>query len=162
MSTHKAITARCLSYHQAVSGQPGIRALAMAPLRRLVLSVLFTIMTTSYQTTCTVSERSSIKGNTPMQTYRVEFSHYDSKLTSCFHLSVDISCDFMQMTRKLQQTEQRFMKRLHNQSPPKTKVSKRLNIFFLVPSWHSSVGRAFVCSTTGPSFEPHQYLVTGT
>ena len=44
-------------------GSPSrIRALAMAPLRRLALSVLFTIATTSYQTTCTVSERSSIKG----------------------------------------------------------------------------------------------------
>ena len=61
MSTHKAIAARCLSYHQAASGQPAIRALATAPLRRLALSVLFTIVTTSYQTTCTVSERSSIK-----------------------------------------------------------------------------------------------------
>ena len=36
--------------------------IAMAPLRRLALSVPFTIATTSYQTTCTVSERSSIKG----------------------------------------------------------------------------------------------------
>ena len=62
MSTHKAITAGCLSCHQATSGQPAIRALATAPLRRLTLSVLFTITTTSYQTTCTVSERSSIKG----------------------------------------------------------------------------------------------------
>ena len=76
MSTHKAVTTRCLSYHQAASGQHAIRALATAPLRRLALSLLFTIMTTSYQTTCTVSERSSIKGNMPMQTNRVEFSHY--------------------------------------------------------------------------------------
>ena len=80
MSTHKAAVARCLSYHQATSGQHAIWALATAPLRRLALSVLFTIVTTSYQTTCTVSERSSIKGNTPMQTYRVEFSHYDTYL----------------------------------------------------------------------------------
>ena len=77
MSIHKAMATRCLSYHQAASGQSAIRALATAPLRRLAWSVLFTIMTTSHQTTCTVSERSSIKGNTPMQTYRVEFSHYD-------------------------------------------------------------------------------------
>ena len=62
MSTHKATAARCLSYHQATSGQPAIWTLATAPLRRLALSVLFTIMTTSYQTTCTVSERSSING----------------------------------------------------------------------------------------------------
>ena len=40
-----------LSYHQATSGQHAIWALAMAPLRRLALSVLFTIVTTSYQTT---------------------------------------------------------------------------------------------------------------
>ena len=51
MSTHKAMAARCLSYHQAASGQPAIWALAMAPLRRLALSVLFTIVTNSYQTT---------------------------------------------------------------------------------------------------------------
>ena len=57
MSTHKAMATRCLSYHQAASGQPAIRALATAPLRRLALSVLFTIATNSYQTTCTVSER---------------------------------------------------------------------------------------------------------
>ena len=36
--------------------------LPQPPLRRLALRVLFTIMTTSYQTTCTVSKRSSIKG----------------------------------------------------------------------------------------------------
>ena len=59
MSTHKATAARCLSYHQAASGQPAIRALATAPLRRLALSMLYTttIATNSYQTTCTVSER---------------------------------------------------------------------------------------------------------
>ena len=51
MSTHKAMAARCLSYHQAVFGQPAIRALATAPLKRLALSVLFTIATNSYQTT---------------------------------------------------------------------------------------------------------------
>ena len=34
-----------------------IRALATATLRRLALSMLFTITTNSYQTTCTVSER---------------------------------------------------------------------------------------------------------
>ena len=51
MSTHKAMAARCLSYHQAASGQHTIRALATAPLRRLTLSVLFTIATSSYQTT---------------------------------------------------------------------------------------------------------------
>ena len=67
MSTHKATAARCLSYHQAAYGQPAIRALATAPLRRLALSVLFTIVTNSYQTTCTVSERTFNKRHTPMQ-----------------------------------------------------------------------------------------------
>ena len=52
MSTHKATAARCLSHHQATYGQP-----PMATLRRLALSMLFTIMTNSYQTTCTVFER---------------------------------------------------------------------------------------------------------
>ena len=71
--------------------------IATAPLRRLALGVLFTIATTSYQTTCTVSERSSIEGNTPMQTYRVEFSHYDneySAVTSRFVyiISVRLCC----------------------------------------------------------------------
>ena len=47
--------------------QPAIQAtchlgIATAPLRRLALSMPFTIATTSYQTTCTVSERTSIKG----------------------------------------------------------------------------------------------------
>ena len=67
MSTHKAMAARCLSYHQATSGQPAIQALAMAPLRRLALSVLFTITTNSYQTTCAVSERTFNKRQHPMQ-----------------------------------------------------------------------------------------------
>ena len=31
MITHKAMAARCLSYHQAAYGQPAIRALATAP-----------------------------------------------------------------------------------------------------------------------------------
>ena len=38
---------------------PGI---VMVPLRRLALSMLFTSWSTIYQTTCTVSKRSSIKG----------------------------------------------------------------------------------------------------
>ena len=62
MSTHKASAARCLSEHQAWSRQPAIWALPRFPLRRLALSVLVTIATTSYQITCTVSERTSIKG----------------------------------------------------------------------------------------------------
>ena len=37
-------------------------SIATAPLRRPALSLLFTIATTSYQTTCTVSKRTSIKG----------------------------------------------------------------------------------------------------
>ena len=62
MSALKPSVARCHLEHQAWSRQPAIWALATAPLRRLTLSVLFTIVTTSYQITCTVSERSSIKG----------------------------------------------------------------------------------------------------
>ena len=81
MSTHKATAARCLSYHQAASGQPAIRALAMAPLRRLALSVLFTIATNSYQTTCTVSERTFNKRQHANARHGVDFSlftHYDT------------------------------------------------------------------------------------
>ena len=62
MSTHKASAARCLCEHQAWSSQPAILALPWSPLRGLTLSMLLTWSTTSYQTTCTVSERSSIKG----------------------------------------------------------------------------------------------------
>ena len=67
MSNHKALTTRCLSNRQAAYRQPAIRAMPQ-PLRRLALSKLFTIMTNSFQTTSTVSERSSIKGNMPMYT----------------------------------------------------------------------------------------------
>ena len=62
MSAHKASATRSHLDHQATSRQPAIQALPRSVLRRLALSVLFTIATTSYQTTCTVSERSSIKG----------------------------------------------------------------------------------------------------
>ena len=57
-----------------------IQALATATLRRLALSVLFTIMTNSYQTTCTVSERTFNKRQHANARYRVESSlieHYD-------------------------------------------------------------------------------------
>ena len=80
MSTHKATAARCLSYHQAASGQPAIRALATAPLRRLALSMLFTIATNSYQTTCTVSERTFNKRQHANARHGVDFSiftYYD-------------------------------------------------------------------------------------
>ena len=80
MSTHKATAARRLSYHQAASGQPAIRALATAPLRRLALSVLFTIATYSYQTTCTISERTFNKRQHANARHGVDFSlftHYD-------------------------------------------------------------------------------------
>ena len=80
MSTHKATAARCLSNHQAAYGQPAIRALAMAPLRRLALSVLFTIMTNSYQTTCTISERTFNKRQHANARHGVDFSlftHFD-------------------------------------------------------------------------------------
>ena len=60
-----------------------IRALPQAPLRRLALSVLFTIATTSYQTTCTVSERTPIKGT--RQTYTTQHccipTHRHTQLT---------------------------------------------------------------------------------
>ena len=74
MSTHKAMAARCLSYHQAAYGQPAIRALATAPLRRLALSVLFTIVTNSYQTTCTVTKRTFNKRQHANARYGVDFS----------------------------------------------------------------------------------------
>ena len=80
MRTHKAMAARCLSYHQAAYRQPAIRALATAPLRRLALSVLFTIATNSYQTTCTVSERTFNKRQHANARHGVDFSlptHYD-------------------------------------------------------------------------------------
>ena len=80
MSTHKATAARCLSYHQATSGHPAIQALAMAPLRRLALSVLFTIVTNSYQTTCAVSKRTFNKRQHANARHGVDFSlltHYD-------------------------------------------------------------------------------------
>ena len=47
-------------------------AVRMATLRRLALSVLFTIATTSYQTTCTVSERTFNKRQHANARYRVE------------------------------------------------------------------------------------------
>ena len=81
MSTHKAMATRCLSDHQAAYGQPAIRALATAPLRRLALSVLFTIATNSYQTTCTVSERTFNKRQHANARHGVDFSlftHYDN------------------------------------------------------------------------------------
>ena len=80
MSTHKAMTARCLSNHQAAYGQPAIRALTTAPLRRLALSMLFTIATNSYQTTCTVSERTFNKRQHANARHGVDFplfTHYD-------------------------------------------------------------------------------------
>ena len=86
MSTYKAT--RCLSYHQATSGQPAIWSLATAPLRRLALSVLFTITSTSYQTTCTVSERSSIKGTCqckPTQCRLLALRHWPS-METCSNL----------------------------------------------------------------------------
>ena len=47
-------------------------AVRVATLRRLALSVLFTIATTSYQTTCTVSERTFNKRQHANAKYRVE------------------------------------------------------------------------------------------
>ena len=47
-------------------------AVRVATLRRLALGVLFTIVTTSYQTTCTVSERTFNKRQHANARYRVE------------------------------------------------------------------------------------------
>ena len=80
MRTHNAKATRCLSYYQAAYWQPAIRALATAPLRRLALSVLLTILTNSYQTTCTVSERTFNKRQHANARHGVDFSlfmHYD-------------------------------------------------------------------------------------
>ena len=78
MSTHKATAASCLSYHQAASGQHTIQALATAPLRRLTLSMLFTISTTSYQITLYSLQEIFNKRQHANARHRVEFSHYDS------------------------------------------------------------------------------------
>ena len=57
-------------------------AVRVATLRRLALSVLFTIATTSYQTTCTVSERTFNKRQHANARYAVEshssITHYDN------------------------------------------------------------------------------------
>ena len=55
MGAHKASASRSHFEHQATSGKPAIWALPQSPLRRLALSALFTIVTTSYQTTCIAS-----------------------------------------------------------------------------------------------------------
>ena len=114
MSTHKATAARCLSYHQAAYGQPAIRALAVAPLRKLALSVLFTIMTNSYQTTCTISERTFNKRQHANARQGVDFllfMHYNivyhvppTVATICLHLwqSWVLWCPFF-VTRYLKQ-----------------------------------------------------------
>ena len=77
MSTHKAMAARCFSHHQATSGQHAIWALATAPLRRLALSVLDTIVTTSYQTTLYSLREIFNKRQHANTRHRVEFSHYN-------------------------------------------------------------------------------------
>ena len=82
MSTHKATAARCISYHQATYGQPPSGHLPRPPLRRLALSVLFTIATNSYQTTCTISERTFNKRQHANARHGVDFSlftHYDTR-----------------------------------------------------------------------------------
>ena len=69
----------------------------MAPLRRLALSVLFTITTTSYQTTCTVSERTSIKGTCqckPTQCRLLALRHYQSRfpIFCAMTFRIDMNC----------------------------------------------------------------------
>ena len=84
MSTHKATAARCLSRHQATYGLPP----HVATLRRLALSVLFTSTstTTSYQTTCTVSERTFNKRQHANARYRVEsLTPHTSRITPLRH-----------------------------------------------------------------------------
>ena len=69
-----------------------IRALATATLRRLTLSVLFTIATNSYQTTCTVSERTFNKrqhANARQGVDLITLTHYDSA-----HILSDMAAQF--------------------------------------------------------------------
>ena len=87
MSAHKASVARCLSEHQAWSGQPAIWALPRSPIRRLALSLLFTIVTTSYQTTCTVSERTSIKGTCQCNLHGVALTLLRQGTQHDFHIA---------------------------------------------------------------------------
>ena len=98
MSTHKAMAARCLSYHQTAYGQPAIQALATAPLRRLALSVLFTIVTNSYQTTCTISKRTFNKRQHANARHGVDFSlftHYDTWIPPFRGLSLENAVTFL-------------------------------------------------------------------
>ena len=62
-------------------------AVRVATLRRLALSVLFSIATTSYQTTCTVSERTFNKRQHANARYRVELSLlHTSSITTWWQL----------------------------------------------------------------------------
>ena len=65
-----------INIHEHQPSPSHIRATAVrvATLRRLALSVLFTIATNSYQTTCTVSERTFNKRQHANARYRVESS----------------------------------------------------------------------------------------
>ena len=119
MSTHKAMAARCLSYHQAAYGQPAIRVLATAPLRRLALSVLFTIVTNSYQTTCTISERTFNKRQHANARYGVDFSlftHYDNTYLYNIYTDKDMAHE-SQLNKYEGQTTRGFYQMMyHNQT----------------------------------------------
>ena len=71
-------------------GQPIIWALPQSLLRRLTLSVLFTITTTSYQTTCTVSERSSIKGTRQYKPTQCSSFALRHNMSTTVYSSVDL------------------------------------------------------------------------
>ena len=61
-------------------------AVRVASLRRLALSVLFSIATNSYQTTCTISERTFNKRQHANARYRVELSLTHSSITTWWQL----------------------------------------------------------------------------
>ena len=95
MSTHKATAARCFSYHQATYGQPRTARLPQpfkkARPKRALHYRVNTIATNSYQTTCTVSERTFNKRQHANARYRVGlslFTHYDRH----FIMKVSIRC----------------------------------------------------------------------
>ena len=119
MSTHKAMARRCLSYHQAASGQHAIWALATAPLRRLALSVLFTVTTTSYQTTLYSLQEIFNKRQHANATYRVEFSHYDSNVKGFLVFTVHRKNPAKKIPRYCKMTgallQRTFLKTLHRQ-----------------------------------------------
>ena len=92
------MAARCLSYHQAASRQHAIRASATAPLRRLALSVLFTITTTSYQTTLYSLWENLNKRQHANERYRVDssLSRITTNIVSISGMSITVTRGEMQ------------------------------------------------------------------